>query len=107
MNRVAGVGTAAPPRKEFRLPSTGTFVMAVLILIFGFYILYPVVLIFVNSFNTASIVEPFQFSFQNWHAAFSQPGIMKSIGNTFLVYVALSMVAYPGGPNPDAKGRWR
>lgn len=95
MNRVAGVGTAAPPRKEFRLPSTGTFVMSALILTFGFYILYPVMLIFVNSFNIASIVDPYQFSLQNWHAAFSQPGIMKSIGNTFLVYVAYTSISFP------------
>jgi len=95
MNRVAEVGTAAPPRKEFRLPSTGTFVMSALILTFGFYILYPVVLIFVNSFNIASIVDPYQFSFQNWQAAFSQPGVMKSIGNTFLVYVAYTSISFP------------
>ena len=66
MNRIAGAGTAASPWSAIRRPSTGTFVMAALILTFGFYILYPVVLIFVNSFNIASIVDPYKFSFQNW-----------------------------------------
>jgi len=95
MNRVAGAVTAASPWSAIRRPSTGTFVMAALILTFGFYILYPVVLIFVNSFNIAGIIEPYKFSFQNWQLAFSQPGVMKSIGNTFLVYVAYTSISFP------------
>lgn len=97
MNRIAGAGTAAPSWWAMRRPNTGTFVMAVLILTFGFYILYPVLLIFVNSFNIASIVEPYQFSFRNWQAAFSQPGVMRSIGNTFLIYFAYTSISFPLG----------
>jgi hypothetical protein len=37
---------------------TGLFVMAVLIIGFSFYILFPAVLIFVNSFNVAAIGQP-------------------------------------------------
>ncbi|NIO11633.1 MAG: ABC transporter permease subunit, partial [Deltaproteobacteria bacterium] len=95
MNQTAGYPTAARSWWATRRPSTGTFVMAVLILTFGFYILYPVVLIFVNSFNIASIIDPYQFSFRNWQLAFAQPGIMRSIGNTFLVYVAYTSISFP------------
>ena len=36
----------------------GTAMMAVLIGFMGFYVLYPLLLIIVNSFNTATIAEP-------------------------------------------------
>ena len=40
---------------RFRLPTGGAFVVAVLIIVFGFYVLGPVLLIFVNSFNLAQV----------------------------------------------------
>ena len=49
-----------------RLPSAGAYVVTILIFVFGLYILYPVVLIFVNSFNGATLIrEPFAFTFAN------------------------------------------
>src|SRR6266508_42020 len=79
----------------FRRPGAGAFVMAVLIIAFGFYIVYPVILIFVHSFNVGSLREPFRFGLDHWRAAFAQPGIVQSLLNTVLIYFAYTAIAFP------------
>ncbi len=79
----------------FRRPNAGAFVMAVLIIAFGFYIVYPVILIFVHSFNVGSLREPFRFGLDHWRAAFAQPGIVQSLLNTVLIYFAYTAIAFP------------
>ena len=76
-------------------PSTGTFVVAVLILFFGSYITYPVVLILINSFNVADIGDPARWSLDNWRSAFSDPSIWGALGNTFFIYFSYTIVAFP------------
>ena len=45
--------------------------MAVILIVLGFYFVYPVVLIAVNSFNTApSIINPPEWGLDNWRIAF-------------------------------------
>ena len=41
-------------------PSTGTFVMAAVLLILGFFLVWPIILLLINSFNVAMdwFVEP-------------------------------------------------
>ena len=60
--------------------------MSLLILFFSFYIIYPVILIFIQSFNVAGhIVGTYEFSFANWIAAFKEPDVLESLYNTVLV----------------------
>lgn len=87
--------TATWPVTALKRPSPGTFVMSVLVLVFGFYIVYPVLLIFLNSFNVGGLVGPTRFSLENWRAAFSQPGLPQSLGNTLLVYFSYTLVSFP------------
>ena len=82
-------------RKRFAIPAAGTFVVAALILSFGFYILYPITLIFVNSFNIAAVAQAPQYSLDNWRAAFSEPGIWDALRNTVLVFVTYTAVGFP------------
>ena len=75
---------------------TGTFIMAVLIIVFGLYIVYPVILIFINSFNVAERVrDPFVFSFDNWRMAFSDPSLFEALRNTFVVYFLYTGISFP------------
>src|SRR5438094_715603 len=53
----------------------GTLLMAVLIGAMGFYILYPLALILLNSFNVATIAEPPAYGLQAWKDAFSEAGL--------------------------------
>ena len=71
------------------------FVMLLILLVFGTWVIYPLVLIFINSFNIAGFGEPYLFSLDNWRIAFSEPDMFRAIGNTFLVFVLYSGIGFP------------
>jgi len=76
-------------------PGTGTFVMAALLVVFGFWIFAPIVVILVNSFNVAGIAQPAEWSFENWRVAFTEPGILDALRNTFLIYFGYKAIGFP------------
>ncbi len=75
----------------------GVILMALLIGAMGFYVIYPLILILINSFNTATIAEPPVYGLQAWRDAFSEPGIWRSLWNSVRVGVTLQIVALPIG----------
>jgi len=75
----------------------GVLLMALLIGVMGFYVLYPLILILINSFNIATIAEPPVYGLQAWRDAFSEPGILRSLWNSVKVGIALQAVALPLG----------
>src|SRR5215467_3049102 len=75
----------------------GTLLMAVLIGFMGFYVLYPLLLIIINSFNTATIAEPPVYGLKAWREAFSEPGIWRSLWNSVKIGVILQLLAMPLG----------
>lgn len=81
-----------PTSKTF---SRGTFVVVALIVVFGFYILYPALLIFIHSFNIASVIDPPRWSLDNWRTAFTEPDIFGAVANTFLIFGAHTLVSFP------------
>ena len=88
-------GTAVGIRVAKLRPSTGTAVVAALIIFFGVYIFYPVTLIFLNSFNTAGIGQPAEWSLDNWRVAFSNTSIWIPLRNTFFIYFSYTVIAFP------------
>ena len=76
-------------------PGTGTFVMAVLIVGFGFYVGAPVFFIFLNSFNSLDVGRGFALSMENWRLAFTTPGVLEALGNTFLVFGLTTVISFP------------
>ncbi|MDA0798604.1 MAG: ABC transporter permease subunit [Chloroflexi bacterium] len=83
--RIAGIG----------MPSASNYVMVVLILVFGVYVIAPVLLIFVNSFNVAGIGEPTNWALDNWKLAFSDPQIFKALRNTFMIFGLYTLISFP------------
>lgn len=85
--------------KPWRLPRLdgGALMMLVLIGGMGFYVVYPLVLILINSFNVATIAEPPRYGFQAWKEAFAEPGIWRSLWNSVKIGIALQAVALPAG----------
>jgi iron(III) transport system permease protein len=75
----------------------GTAIMAALIGFMGFYVLYPLTLIVVNSFNTATIAEPEVYGLDAWRKAFAEPGIWRSLWNSIKIGLVLQIVALPTG----------
>ena len=89
---------AALPARAWLPPlDAGTLTMAVLIGFMGFYVLYPLVLILINSFNTATIAEPPVYGLKAWREAFSEPGIWRSLWNSVKIGIVLQVVALPLG----------
>jgi iron(III) transport system permease protein len=75
----------------------GTALMAGLIGVMGFFVLYPLVLILINSFNTATIAEPPVYGLKAWRDAFSEYGIWRSLLNSVKIGVVLQVIALPLG----------
>jgi iron(III) transport system permease protein len=75
----------------------GTGLMAALIGMMGFIVLYPLVLILINSFNTATIAEPPVYGLKSWRDAFSEYGIWRSLWNSVKIGIVLQVIALPTG----------
>ena len=82
-----------------RLPPLdgGTLLMALLIAAMGFYVLYPLALILINSFNVATIAEPPVYGLKAWREAFTEYGIWRSLWNSVKIGIVLQVVALPTG----------
>jgi iron(III) transport system permease protein len=71
--------------------------MTLLIGFMGFYVLYPLTLIVINSFNTATIAEPEVYGLGAWRQAFAEPGIWRSLWNSVKIGIVLQLIALPTG----------
>ena len=71
--------------------------MAVLIGGMGFIVVYPLILILVNSFNAATIAEPPVYGLKAWRDAFSEYGIWRSLLNSVKIGIVLQVIALPLG----------
>jgi iron(III) transport system permease protein len=97
MAKTETVNLDAAPRAWLPPLDGGTALMAVLIGLMGFYVLYPLLLIILNSFNTATIAEPPVYGFKAWREAFSEPGIWRSLLNSVKIGIVLQVLALPLG----------
>jgi iron(III) transport system permease protein len=77
----------------------GHFVMAVVLLALGYFLIWPVILLLINSFNTATdwFVEPRAWGVTHWESAFQRPGLMKSLGNTLVIWSLTVGISFPIG----------
>lgn len=97
MAKTESVTGALPARGWLPPLDGGTALMTLLIGFMGFYVLYPLVLIIINSFNTATIAEPPVYGLAAWREAFSEPGIWRSLWNSVKIGIVLQVVALPMG----------
>jgi iron(III) transport system permease protein len=91
LNPISGIRYWRPPLDG------GTLFMALLIGFMGFYVIYPLVLIVINSFNTSTIAEPVVYGLGAWREAFSEPGIWRSLWNSIKIGLVLQAIALPLG----------
>ncbi|MEE8517875.1 MAG: ABC transporter permease subunit [Dehalococcoidia bacterium] len=80
---------------RLKTPAASTFVMAALIIVFGLYVMGPVTLIFINSFNLSQVGQPIVWSLDNWRFAFSDPSIFEALRNTFLIFGIYTVISFP------------
>jgi iron(III) transport system permease protein len=71
--------------------------MAATILVLGSYLLYPIIILLILSFNTARdiLAGPATWGFSNWANAWAQPRLLPSLWNSFLVWFLVTAIAFP------------
>ena len=91
------LGASRLPLAARLKPGTGTFVVAITLVVLGFYLIYPVVLIFIMSFNMARdvLVGPAVWGLGNWGTAFQHPLLLESLLNSFLIWFLVAGIAFP------------
>ena len=67
--------------------------MTVLLLVVGFLVLTPLALMILNSFQIARPGQPIVWGLEGWVKAFSTPGIIKAITNTFTLAITRQVIA--------------
>jgi iron(III) transport system permease protein len=77
----------------------GHFIMAAVLLSLGYFLIWPVLLLLINSFNSASdwFVEPRRWGMDHWVNAFHRPGLLKSLVNSLLVWSLSVAASFPIG----------
>lgn len=83
-------------RFELHAPAKSTVFVGALVVLLACYIVWPTLLIIINSFNTSTLPQdPFSFGLDNWRTAFSKPGIFKAIWHTVLLWVLYTGISFP------------
>ncbi len=77
----------------------GHFIMAAVLLSLGYFLIWPVLLLLINSFNAASdwFVEPRRWGVDHWVNAFHRPGLLKSLVNSLWVWSISVAASFPIG----------
>jgi iron(III) transport system permease protein len=85
--------TATTPRWRRLEPSA--FAGTLLLLLLGLAIVYPVLLIVLQSFDTADPGQPHLWSLQGWQSALSEPLLRSSLVNTLMLTVVKQIITLP------------
>ena len=86
---------ALPKPITRRYPPTSLFIMATLLIGFGFWVIYPIFLTLLTSFNTAALGLDPVWGLDNWRQAYSEPGVLASLWNTLAVYLLNTGIGFP------------
>jgi iron(III) transport system permease protein len=83
--------------RGWALPDRAQLAMLLLIAVIGFYVVYPLALIFINSFNVARPGQPPVYALDPWVDAWSGRGILPALGNSFVVAFWYQVLSFPIG----------
>ena len=95
---IAGSRTPFLSRLQNRLRSErSTFIMAAVIIVLGFFLIWPVGVIFIMSFNMAPemFIGERIWGLDNWRTGFNDGRIPEAIWNTFMVWGLQFIIAMP------------
>ena len=92
--------TVAPVSLSRARLSQGHLIMAAVLLTLGFFMIWPVLLVLINSFNAAAdwFVEPRRWGLDHWRAAFQRPReLLAPLGNSLLIWGLTTSLSLPIG----------
>jgi iron(III) transport system permease protein len=71
--------------------------MAVVLFSLSLFLVWPILLLLLNSFNAAGdwFVEPRRWGLDHWQSAFRNPRLLVSIGNSFLIWALVVGISFP------------
>jgi len=71
--------------------------MASLLLVLGFFLIYPIILILALSFNTSDYIwfGERTWGLDNWRIAWQEPRIAQALRNTFMVWALVVGISFP------------
>jgi iron(III) transport system permease protein len=77
----------------------GYLIMAAVLLTLGFLLIWPVLLILINSFNIAIdwFVEPREWGFLHWQEAFTKPDLLITLWNSIMIWGLTALISFPVG----------
>jgi iron(III) transport system permease protein len=90
----------APVNISVTRPYQGHIIMAAVLLTLGFFMIWPVLLVLINSFNAAAdwFVEPRRWGLDHWRAAYQRPGeLIAPLGNSLLIWGLTTVISLPIG----------
>ena len=90
----------APVNLSGTRPYHGHIIMAAVLLTLGFFMIWPVMLVLINSFNAAAdwFVEPRRWGLDHWRAAYQRPGeLIAPLGNSLLIWGLTTVISLPIG----------
>ena len=90
----------APVNISGARPYQGHIIMAAVLLTLGFFMIWPVLLVLINSFNAAAdwFVEPRRWGLDHWRAAYQRPSeLMAPLGNSLLIWGLTTVMSLPIG----------
>jgi iron(III) transport system permease protein len=90
---------AAPRAAPVAVLTKGHFIMAAVLVSLGYFLIWPVLLLLINSFNAATdwFVEPRTWGLRHWENAFQRPGLLSSLGNSVLIWFLNVATSFPIG----------
>jgi iron(III) transport system permease protein len=74
---------------------TQAILFAAVLLIVAFFVLYPLLLLIMYSFQDGVPGDVFRFTLDGWRAALNEPGMLESVGNTIKLVFAIQAIALP------------
>jgi iron(III) transport system permease protein len=91
---VAGLTHAVDLRRAWRLEAQAVFCSVVLAVV-AFGVLFPVLLVVLESFQVAPPGQPAAYGLDGWRAALSEPGLRAALVNTLTVTLVRQLLSLP------------
>ncbi len=89
LSRIASAGRVRP--------RNSTYVMAALLLVLGFFLIFPIILILGISFNTSESIwfGERTWGLDNWRVAWEEPRIFQALRNTVMIWFLVIAISFP------------
>ena len=77
----------------------GTLIVAVVIIVLATFLIYPMILLLILSFNTAPdiLAGTAKWGWDNWSNAWGTPGLLRSLWNSLVVWFLVTAISLPIG----------